>query len=121
MRFSKTKKNKRGGPPRPEGSFINFRSFVTVNGLWDVKHFGNLFSWRGMRSQHLVHARLDRSISNNAWIEEFPAGHCEYLRFEGSDHRPLLTFIDDTRVKKKGMFRFDNLGMCVNGFVLLPN
>lgn len=61
-----------------------------------------------MRSDHLVHARLDRSLSNNAWLEAFPSGYCKYLRFEGSDHRPFLTFLDDTRDKRKGMFRFDN-------------
>lgn len=28
---------KSGGPSRCEGSFIPFRSFVSMNGLWDVK------------------------------------------------------------------------------------
>lgn len=32
---------KRGGPPRHEVSFIDFRNFVSQNGLWDVKHTGN--------------------------------------------------------------------------------
>lgn len=32
----------------------------------------------------------------------FPYGHSVYLRFEGSDHRPLLT-----AKKKRGTFRFD--------------
>ncbi|CAN6881852.1 unnamed protein product [Brassica oleracea] len=34
-----------GGPLRCEGSFIPFRSFVSVHGLWDIKHTGDHLSW----------------------------------------------------------------------------
>lgn len=61
-----------------------------------------------MRYTHFVRARLDRSLGNNAWFETFPSGRSEYLRFEGSDHRPIVTFIDDTKIKRRGIFRFDN-------------
>lgn len=54
---------KKGGPSRHEGSFINFWSFVSHNGLWDVKHSSNPLSWRGMHHNHFVRARLDRSLS----------------------------------------------------------
>lgn len=40
-------KEKMGGPVRWEGSFTAFRSFVSQNGLWDLKHSGNHLSWRG--------------------------------------------------------------------------
>lgn len=96
-----------GGPARCEGSFIPFRTFVAQNGLWDVKHSGNHFSWRGWRYDHFIKSRLDRSLANCGWFEAFPAGRCEYLRFEGSDHRPLVTFLDDCKRKNKGLFRFD--------------
>ncbi|KAG7537667.1 Ribonuclease H domain [Arabidopsis suecica] len=96
-----------GGPARCEGSFIPFRSFVAQNGLWDVKHSGNHFSWRGWRYDYFIKSRLDRSLANCSWFEAFPAGRCEYLRFEGSDHRPLVTFLDDSIRKNKGAFRFD--------------
>ena len=33
-----------GGPARWEGSFTAFRSFVSQNGLWDLKHSGNQLS-----------------------------------------------------------------------------
>lgn len=46
-------------------------------------------------------------MSNGAWAEDYPASRCEYLRFEGSDHRPLLTHFDLTKKKKKGVFRYD--------------
>jgi len=98
---------KRGGPVRPEGSFIPFRSFVSQNGLWDVSHSGNMFSWRGHRHSHFIHSRLDRALANVTWSETFSDGRCRYLRFEGSDHRPLLIYFDPTKTRGKGVFRFD--------------
>ncbi|KAG2301147.1 hypothetical protein Bca52824_029798 [Brassica carinata] len=35
-----------GGPPRWEGSFLSFRNFVSMNGLWDLQFAGNSLSWR---------------------------------------------------------------------------
>ncbi|KAL0799970.1 hypothetical protein Bca101_055145 [Brassica carinata] len=101
------REEKVGGPDRCEGSFIPFRSFVSQNGLWDVKHTGNSLSWRGQRCSHLVRARLDRSLANCAWNDLFPSGRCDYLRFEGSDHRPLVTFLDTSKAKRRRMFRYD--------------
>ncbi|VVA94246.1 unnamed protein product [Arabis nemorensis] len=78
-----------------------------VLGLLNVKHSGNLLSWRGSRYSHHVKARLDRSLANVSWFEKFSHGRCQYLRFEGSDHRPLITFFGKKKTKKKGVFRFD--------------
>lgn len=96
-----------GGPPRWEGSFQNFRSFVSQSGLWDVKHSGKALSWRGKRYTHFIKSRLDRSMANCSWTESFPHGRCKYLRFEGSDHIPLVTFFNNAERKKRGLFRFD--------------
>ncbi|KAG2313724.1 hypothetical protein Bca52824_025281 [Brassica carinata] len=96
-----------GGPVRPEGSFTTFRSFVAQNGLWDLKHSGEQLSWRGSRYTHFIRSRLDRSMSNCAWAEAYPMGRCRYLRFEGSDHRPLMSYFNANRTNKKGMFRFN--------------
>lgn len=99
---------KRGEIPRSEKFFINFRSFITRNGLMDVKHSWNFLSWRGMRHTHFVRARLDRSMAKNAWFEMFPSGQSQYLRFEGSDHRPILTHLDGSYCKPKKLFHFDD-------------
>lgn len=97
-----------GGPPRWEGSFLAFRSFVTQYGIWDLQHSGNSLSWRGTRYSHFIQSRLDRAMANVAWSELFPMGRCEYHRFEGSDHRPVVTLFDANLLKKnKGLFRFD--------------
>lgn len=37
----------------------------------------------------------------------FPSGSCNYLRFEGSDHRPLITYLESHKVKKRKPFRYD--------------
>lgn len=83
-----------GGPLRWEGSFLSFRNFVSQYGLWDLQFSGNSLSWRGTRYSHFIQSRLDRAMANLDWMEMFPAARCEYLRFEGSDHRPLLTHFD---------------------------
>ena len=96
-----------GGPPRLEGSFTTFRSFVAQNGLWDIRHSGEELSWRGTRYTHYIRARLDRVMGNCSWSEAFPMGRCCYLRFEGSDHRPMITYFNADRPKKAGLFRFN--------------
>lgn len=34
-------------------------------------------------------------------------GRCRYLRFEGSDHRPLVTYFNASTPKRRGIFRID--------------
>ncbi|KAG7559212.1 Ribonuclease H domain [Arabidopsis thaliana x Arabidopsis arenosa] len=92
---------------RPESSYVDFRSFMSECGLFDLRHSGNFLSWRGQRSDHLVHCRLDRALSNYAWADAYPSGRCEYLTFESSDPRPLVTYFDLKKKKRKGLFRYD--------------
>ncbi|KAG2308255.1 hypothetical protein Bca52824_028003 [Brassica carinata] len=92
-----TNAEKMGGPTRPEVSFNAFRSF----------HTGEKLSWRGHRHTHFIRSRLDRSMGNCSWSEAFPMGRCRYLRFEGSDHRPLLSYFNADRPTKRGLFRFN--------------
>lgn len=98
---------KEGGAIRAEGTFGDFRTFLSEGDLYDLRHSGNPLSWRGKRNDHLVRCRLDRALSNSEWAELFPSGRCEYLRFEGSDHRPVVTFFDPKKKKRKGIFRYD--------------
>lgn len=98
---------KEGGPSRTEGSFDDFRDFLIAGDLYDIQHLGNFLSWRGKRWGHNVKCRLDRALSNSSWAELYPSGHCEYLRFESSDHRPIVTFFEPLKKKRKGIFRYD--------------
>ncbi|KAG2313755.1 hypothetical protein Bca52824_025312 [Brassica carinata] len=44
---------------------------------------------------------------NCSWSELYPMGRCRYLRFEGSDHRPLITYFNNSGPKRRGLFRFN--------------
>ena len=46
---------KEGGVERTEGSFVDFRTFVSENDLYDLYHSGDFLSWRGVRSEGVVH------------------------------------------------------------------
>lgn len=98
---------KNGGPIRTEGSFCTFLSFLSQSDLFDLKHTGNFFSWRGKRHNHVDHCRLDRTLINSAWSNDYPLGRCHYLDFESSDHRPIISYIDPTQKKEKRLFRYD--------------
>ncbi|CAA7057124.1 unnamed protein product [Microthlaspi erraticum] len=92
---------------RAEGTFGDFRVFLSQCDLYDVPYSGNPLSWRGVRYSHLVHCRLDRALSNGLWADLFPYSRSLYLEFEGSDHRPLLSLLEPHMKKKRGIFRYD--------------
>ncbi|WZY68165.1 hypothetical protein YC2023_000405 [Brassica napus] len=98
---------KEGGTVRVEGSFTDLRSFYSEGDLYDLPHSGDLLSWRGQRGEHLVRCRLDRAAATSSWAELFPSARSQYLAFEGSDHRPLVTVLETGVKKRKGMFRYD--------------
>lgn len=98
---------KQGGPERSEDSFSDFRTFLSEGDLYDLQHSGECLSWKGTRWTHEVKCRLDRALANSSWSELYPSGRCEYLRFEISDHRPLVTYFEPLRKKKRGIFRYD--------------
>lgn len=98
---------KSGGKERPESSFSNFRSFLSTCDLFDIRRTGNYLSWRGKRHTHLVHCRLDRAMANSTWSEIFPNGRAHYLKFEGSDHRPIISTFDTKKKKQGKIFRYD--------------
>lgn len=96
-----------GGPERAEGTFCAFRTFLSKNDLFDMRHSGSFLSWRGKRHTHLVQCRLDRAICNTEWSDLYPSCRSQYLRYEGSDHRPLTSFLDTRHKRGNGIFRFD--------------
>ena len=98
---------KSGGPERAEGTFGAFRDMLARCDLFDLKHSGNNLSWRGKRHSHMVYCRPDRTVVNPAWSDRFPTGRCQYLNFESSDHRPLITVFDSPKRHKGRLFRYD--------------
>ena len=96
-----------GGPDRPEGSFSDLRTFFSEGDLYDLHHSGDPLSWRGKRGTHLVRCRLDRVVANSSWAENYPTARCQYLEYEGSDHKPLMSFLDPMIMKWRSLFRYD--------------
>lgn len=102
-----TSDEKVGGPDRPEGSFLDLRTFFSEGDLYDLHHSGDPLSWRGQRGTHFVRCRLDKADANSAWAEVYPTARCQYLEYEGSNHKPLLTFLDPSTLKRRKLFRYD--------------
>lgn len=96
-----------GGPQRPEGSFSDFRTFLSEGDMYDLRHSGDPLSWRGIRNEQVTRCRLDRALSNSLWAELFPTISCEYLRFKASDRKPLLSCLEPEKKKRRSIFRFD--------------
>lgn len=98
---------KEGGPERPEGSFTDLRTFFSEGDLFDLQHSGDPLSWRGQRGIHFVQCRLDRAVANSLWAENYPTARFQYLPYEASDHKPLISYFEPERKKRKGLFRYD--------------
>ncbi|XP_023635799.1 uncharacterized protein LOC111829922 [Capsella rubella] len=120
--FNEIKSNaeKRGGPPRSENSFIDFRNMLHTCDFHDLKYTGDPFSWVGKRHSHDVACCLDRTLVNNEWIAQYPASHAEFLELIESDHRPLVTTITNDFVPHQGQFCFDKRLVDKDGFKAAP-
>jgi len=46
-------------------------------------------------------------MGNSEWAEMFPNKRSKYLQFEGSDHRPLISYFALEKKEKQGRFRYD--------------
>lgn len=116
--FNEIKDNteKRGWPRRPESSFLDFRRMITTCDFQDLKSTGDKFSWTGKRYSHDVHCCLDRAMANSEWLALFPYAETQFLPFEESDHRPLVTSITALPVCNRKQFYYDSRLFDKDGF-----
>ena len=103
---------KDGGSLRCTTSFIPFNNMIRNSGLLEFPARGNILSWQGRRGKGkgavMVRCRLDRALANEEWHTLFPCSYTEYLKMVGSDHRPVVAFLEDNLSRKKrGQFRLD--------------
>ncbi|XP_028792623.1 uncharacterized protein LOC114748407 [Neltuma alba] len=77
---------RRGGSEKRRKGCPHFQAFCNNNNLVDLGYSGPHFTWR----RGLTFARLDRALSNTAWIHTFPNSKILHLAQINSDHRPLL-------------------------------
>ena len=95
---------KDGGPLRSATSFIPFNNMIRSSGLLEFPARGNKWSGQAKRGKGkgamTIRSRLDRALANEEWHTLFPCSYTEYLRMVGSDHRPVIAFLED-KVSRK--------------------
>ena len=103
---------KDGGAIRSARSFVPFNNMIMDTGLLEFPARGNQMAWQGRRKQGkkkkvMVRCRLDRALANEDWHTLFPCSYTEYLRMVGSDHRPVVAYLDNKVTRRRRQFRFD--------------
>ncbi|KAF8093414.1 hypothetical protein N665_0383s0044 [Sinapis alba] len=99
-----------------ESSFIDFRLMQQNCGMIELPYSGDCFSWVQRRHNYLVRCRLDRAMGNAEWFSLYSSASSQYLRFMGSDHRPIITHLSSRRGKGWKKNRFDKRFTSKSGF-----
>ena len=107
---------KSGGRIRSENSFLDFRLMQQNCGMIEIPYSGDCMSWVGKRHNYLVKCRLDRAMGNAEWFSLYSNSSSQYLRFMGSDHRPIITHLSNRKRKGWKKFRFDKRWISKSGF-----
>lgn len=55
-------------------------------------------------------------MANTEWLAAFPSSQTEFLPFEGSDHRPLVTCLSKEIENRRGQFYYDKRLFQRDGF-----
>ena len=100
---------KEGGSLRSVDSFIPFNNIRRNSGLLEFPAPGNKMSWQERRGKGVVmiRCRLDCALANEEWHTLFPCFYTEYLGMVASDYRPVVAYLEDKVLRRKGQFRFD--------------
>ncbi|KAH6786600.1 hypothetical protein C2S52_006152 [Perilla frutescens var. hirtella] len=97
---------KREGVLREDNKLMAFRDVLNECGLEDLGFSGCCYTWsNGQEGPLNIQERLDRAISNLAWIEAHPNFNVEHLVRIQSDHNPL--YLDQRRQAKARPYRFE--------------
>lgn len=83
--------DKQGGNPYPNWLINRFNETLLDVGLSDMTLTGHQFTCeRGRWTSDWIEVRLDRALTNEAWLSLFPAARLYNLEGSDSDHSPLL-------------------------------
>lgn len=54
---------------------------------------GDMFTWSNWQEQdEQINERLDRFLTNEAFLQSFPNSSIEHLNWAQSDHRPIILY-----------------------------
>ncbi|KAF8085953.1 hypothetical protein N665_0641s0010 [Sinapis alba] len=98
---------KDGGALRSAGYFLPFNNMIRNTCLLEFPARGNQMSWQGRRNKIMVRCHLDRALANEDCHALFPCSYTEYLEMVGSDHRPIVAFLENKVPRRRGQFQFD--------------
>ncbi|XVE83165.1 hypothetical protein DITRI_Ditri16bG0065800 [Diplodiscus trichospermus] len=81
-----------------------FRNMLEECKLNNMCFQGQRFTWFEIREGQCIKERLDRAVVNVEWMETYPMSMRVNLPANGSDHSPIILWIE--KVEKKGIRRF---------------
>lgn len=88
----------------------DFNNMIATLGLLDIGFFGNQFIWSINRQGNAyVAARLDRSLTNQAWAFSFLDSYIQHLVRQNSDHSPILLSSRPPIIAKYIPFKFEEM------------
>ncbi|XP_021722045.1 uncharacterized protein LOC110689588 [Chenopodium quinoa] len=97
---------KRGGRAFRSSYCRDFNNFTDAAGLMDLGTVGNPYTWENARyGRRVIRERLDRAITNAAFVEVFPQVKVTTLVRKYSDHNPILISLCDDPVRGPFPFR----------------
>ena len=98
------------GPCRPDVRRINaFCDHVKLCGFIDLRYSGPADTWSNKTfSTASTFQRLDRCFANVEWSSAHPGTTVYHLPMLRSDHAPILTILNSSRLCTNKPFRFEN-------------
>lgn len=112
---------KEGGALRSADSFVPLNNMIRNSVLLEFPAQGNKMSWQGRREKGkgavMIRCGLDRALANEDWHTLFPGSYTEYLGMVGSDHHPVVAYLEEKVPRRRGQFRFDKRWIGHEGFM----
>ena len=89
---------KKDGSTNISGVCGLFKNCFNMNGMFDLNFHGPRFTW----SRGFLMKRLDRVVSNTAWLNKYPDNVVLHLPKISSDHRPILVRFNNDVSSSRG-------------------
>ncbi|XP_026443907.1 uncharacterized protein LOC113344070 [Papaver somniferum] len=101
---------KKGGIPNKEVYMIDFRNWISDNGLVEADAIGKKYTWSNcQKGRRRIVSKHDRALVNNAWHYKFANWRCKALPRICSDHSPLIGFDFHSSRPVRAPFRFQKM------------
>lgn len=99
---------KKGGRIRSEGSFQQFRNFVSNMCMIEITCKGRDWTWANNRDgEGYVEERFDRFFASPGWTHQYPHAVVQNIQKQVSDHCMLILEAKPLDQKSKRRFYFD--------------